>query len=271
MATVRPTPRVAPMRARRRAAARCGRRPPAHAEGEPMAGPARRVAHALPAVLRRAGAVARRGWLCAAPERTLLRAVRAHDAPVSAGGTDDSRLARRAGRRRASRALRGALVPLHADAARVARAHDRPFHRGDCLCRRRGSLVVPDVARRRSGGRAARAGRLPACTGRIGHRGAGYARARRRCAGCDSGSTRACATSAICGRRAAARRCSCRLPGTARHAVSDRRAGAGVAAGRRQRDAWAQRIDAQEPAVEASDCAAFVRFLARASALGTNL
>ena len=37
------------------------------------------------------------------------------------------------------------------------------------------------------------------------------------------------------------------------------------------RDAWAQRIDAQEPAVEASDCAAFVRFLARASALGTNL
>ncbi|MDN7876110.1 hypothetical protein [Burkholderia aenigmatica] len=37
------------------------------------------------------------------------------------------------------------------------------------------------------------------------------------------------------------------------------------------RDAWAQRIDAQEPAVEAADGAAFARFLARASAPGTHL
>ncbi|VWC53444.1 hypothetical protein BLA17378_01249 [Burkholderia aenigmatica] len=37
------------------------------------------------------------------------------------------------------------------------------------------------------------------------------------------------------------------------------------------RDAWAQQGDAREPAVEAADCAAFARFLARASAPGTHL
>ncbi|WP_423368273.1 hypothetical protein [Burkholderia sp. LMG 32019] len=37
------------------------------------------------------------------------------------------------------------------------------------------------------------------------------------------------------------------------------------------RDAWTQRVDAQEPAVEESDRAAFARFLARASAPGANL
>ncbi|KVV20372.1 hypothetical protein WK78_29245 [Burkholderia cepacia] len=37
------------------------------------------------------------------------------------------------------------------------------------------------------------------------------------------------------------------------------------------RDAWAQRVDAQEPAVDDADRAAFARFLARASAAGANV
>ncbi|KVH37434.1 hypothetical protein [Burkholderia cepacia] len=37
------------------------------------------------------------------------------------------------------------------------------------------------------------------------------------------------------------------------------------------RDAWAQRVDAREPAVDDADRAAFTRFLARTSAPGTNL
>ncbi|KVW15335.1 hypothetical protein WK91_18015 [Burkholderia cepacia] len=37
------------------------------------------------------------------------------------------------------------------------------------------------------------------------------------------------------------------------------------------RDAWAQRVDTQEPAVDDADRAAFARFLARASAAGANV
>ena len=178
MATVRPTPRVAPdarTPARRPAAA--ADRPRCRRRTHGRAGPASGSTHcplcfgALEPLPGAGGYARHRSARCSA--QCVLTTRQYQPEELTIRGSRDVQVA--AGHRERFVAH---CAPLHADAARVARAHDRPFHRGDCLCRRRGSLVVPDVARRRSGGRAARAGRLPACTGRIGHRGAGYGHAR---------------------------------------------------------------------------------------------